>query len=86
MARAITRKDREMLTITTTATVNPDHTLTVQLPPDIAPGPHAVVLVVQEQVSPGPRASFDDWPRHDVGPWPENFTIRREDVYGDDGR
>ena len=23
---------------------------------------------------------------HDVGPWPEGFTVRREEIYGDDGR
>ena len=23
---------------------------------------------------------------HDVGPWPEGFSIRREEIYGDDGR
>jgi hypothetical protein len=23
---------------------------------------------------------------HELGPWPEGFTVRREEIYGDDGR
>jgi hypothetical protein len=34
-----------------------------------------------------PRAAFDAvWPVHDPGPWPTGMTLRREDMYGDDGR
>jgi hypothetical protein len=29
---------------------------------------------------------FDAFPVHDVGPWPEGLSLRREDMYGDDGR
>lgn len=28
----------------------------------------------------------DDLPVHDLGPWPEGLSLRREDLYGDDGR
>jgi hypothetical protein len=31
-------------------------------------------------------ASFDDFPVDDVGPWPEGMSLRREDMYDDDGR
>jgi hypothetical protein len=24
-----------------------------------------------------------DFPVHDLGPWPENLSLRREDLYGD---
>jgi hypothetical protein len=28
-----------------------------------------------------------DWlPVRDLGPWPEGLSLRREDMYGDDGR
>jgi hypothetical protein len=28
----------------------------------------------------------DGLPVHDLGPWPEGLSLRREDLYGDDGR
>jgi len=27
-----------------------------------------------------------DFPVDDLGPWPEDLSLRREDMYGDDGR
>jgi hypothetical protein len=27
-----------------------------------------------------------DFPVDDLGPWPEGLSLRREDMYGDDGR
>ena len=27
-----------------------------------------------------------DFPVDDIGPWPEGLSLRREDMYGDDGR
>lgn len=27
-----------------------------------------------------------DFPVDDLGPWPDGFSLRREDMYGDDGR
>src|SRR5262249_54331899 len=74
-----------MGTIETTAVVPPEHTLTVELPADIPPGPHRVVLVIESGV---PKAVFPwkDWKPHDVGLVDPNFTFRREDLYGDDGR
>ncbi len=35
-----------------------------------------------------PKRPFDarDLPTLDLGPWPENLSLRREDLYGDDGR
>lgn len=26
------------------------------------------------------------WPPHDFGPWPEGFTVSREEIYDEDGR
>jgi hypothetical protein len=76
-----------MRALSTTAVVGPDHTLTLPVPADIPPGAHEVVVVLQEPTArPKPSLSFADWPRHDVGPWPENLSLRREDLYGDDGR
>lgn len=74
-----------MKTIETTAVVGEDRKLTVQLPPDVAPGRHRIVLMVDE---PEARAAstLDDFPTIDVGPWPDDLSLRREDMYGDDGR
>lgn len=27
-----------------------------------------------------------DFPVDDLGPWPDGLSLRREDIYGDDGR
>ncbi len=75
-----------MKTIETTIVVGTDRRLTVQLPPDITPGEHRVVLVL-EQAAPIQRKSrplrFSAYP---VAPVSENMTFRREDLYDDDGR
>lgn len=54
--------------------------MTVQLPEDVAPGPYRLVVVIERDREP---LTFS---AHDVGPWPEGFTVRREEIYGDDGR
>ncbi len=75
-----------MFTIKTQATVTPDGTLTVHLPPDIPPGKHRIVLAIDEPpVTKSPRAPLN-LPIHDSGPWPKRISLRREELYGDDGR
>ena len=76
-----------MRTLNTTAIVSPNHTLTVQVPADITPGVHEVVVLIQEP-APLPQSSglFRDWPPHEVGLVDHSMTFRREDMYGDDGR
>lgn len=32
------------------------------------------------------RQFIEDWPVHHVIDWPEGLSLRREDMYGDDGR
>ncbi len=76
-----------MRTIQTTVVVDAEHRATIQLPADIAPGEHPVVVVIDEAVgSPASPRPWVGFPAHDVGPWPEGLTLRREDMYGDDGR
>jgi hypothetical protein len=85
-----------MRTIETTAVVTPDRTITVQLPADVPAGQCRVVVVVEPipQSSPPPPVPGAlplgltpiDLPVRDGGPWPEGFTVRREQIYGDDGR
>ncbi len=71
-----------MKAIETTATVTTEGKITVQLPPDIPPGEHKIVLVIDEQAA-------ADWKRlplkfsaYPVGLTDESFTFRREDLYG----
>jgi hypothetical protein len=61
--------------------------LTVQLPSDIPPGEHQIVLVIDERpLTPSESRSLDDFPVDDYGPWPEGLSLRREDIYGKWGR
>ncbi len=73
-----------MRTIETRATVRPDGTLVAQVPPDVAPGEHRVILVLEEAVT-TPITGELELPVHDLGPWPDT-SLRRVDLYGDDGR
>jgi hypothetical protein len=76
-----------MRTIETTVTVTADGKITLQLPPDIPPGEHQIVLIIDENLvenkTKHPPLSF---PVIHVGYWPDNLSLRREDMYGDWGR
>ena len=74
-----------MKTIQTTAVVEPGHTITLHLPEELEPGRYQVTLVIDDQPI-RPKSDFSNFPVHDVGPWPEGLSLRREDMYGDDGR
>jgi hypothetical protein len=75
-----------MRAIETTAEVGPDGKLVVQLPSDIPPGPHRVVVVVEEQPAAKPTREPLTFSNHDLTLIDPSFTFRREDLYGDDGR
>ena len=76
-----------MKTIETTVVLGDDRKLTVQLPPDVAPGPHQIVVVVDApQNGRAQTWTTDDWPVHDAALVDPNFTMRREELYGDSGR
>lgn len=78
-----------MQTIETTATVLPDGTLTVSVPPTIVPGVHRVVVVIEETtaaVGPVPQKEAIDLRPLPLPAWPDDATFRREELYGDDGR
>lgn len=78
-----------MKTIETTVTVTADGKLTVQLPPDVPPGEHQIVLVIDEKLLPEKSVTKENRPllkfsAYPVGLVSESFTFRREDLYGDD--
>ena len=66
-----------MKTITTRATVARDGTLTIRLPPDIRPGEHRVVLVIDEHPEAKPEPRSPDMPVLHVGTWPAQLSLRR---------
>lgn len=75
-----------MLTIETEAVITAEGRLTLEVPPGIPPGRHRVVVVIEEQPLAADKGSLADFPVDDVGPWPENLSLRREDMYDDWGR
>lgn len=75
-----------MRTIETTATITAEGTLTVQVPPDILPGPHHVVVLIDDQPGMPEARQRYDFPVIHVGAWPADLSLRREDMYGDEGR
>ena len=78
-----------MITVEAISEVAQDQTLKIELPKSVTPGPHRVVVVIEE-------SSLDLAQRKPAGPlrltklhlkaWPEDSSFRREDMYGDTGR
>jgi len=69
--------------------VAPDHRITGMAPDAVPPGEHEVtVTVALAPARQSARRPFDvaALPVVDLGPWPEGVTLRREEIYGDDGR
>lgn len=69
-----------MLTIKTKAIVTEDGDLNVHISAtSMEPGEHDVVVVMNEHPTVRLKRPFI-LPIHDVGPWPENLSLRREDM------
>ncbi|MFH1738543.1 MAG: hypothetical protein ABIH23_06010 [bacterium] len=75
-----------MRTIETKATIAPDGTLTAQVPADIPPGEHAVVVVIESEPIKNEERPSLDFPVHCGVSWPEDLSLRREDMYDEWGR
>ncbi len=78
-----------MITVESISEVAQDQTLKIELPKSVTPGPHRVVVVIEES----PLAAAQRKPdgplrltKLQLQAWPENSTFRREDIYGDTGR
>jgi hypothetical protein len=70
-----------MITIQTRVAVDEQGVATLQLPAEIAPGQHDVVLVIGEAPARRKASIMDGFPRHDVRvDLPEGFSFRREDL------
>ncbi len=61
----------------------------LKLSMDVPPGRHRAVVVLDERPASSVsqvKVSLTDFPIHDLGPWPENMSLRRTDLYGEDER
>ena len=75
-----------MRTIETTAKVTSRGNLHIHVAEDIPRGEHKVVLVLGDVPAVASRSQRMTIPLLRVGGWPRNLSLRREDLYGDDGR
>jgi hypothetical protein len=58
----------------------------VPMPPDIEPGRHKVIVVVDQPVGARRRRPRLTWGRYDVELVDPSMTFRREEIYDDSGR
>lgn len=76
----------KMRILQTDATVSVEGTITVPVSPEIEPGSKVgVFLVVREHLNDVPVEPLD-LPSHDLGIWPDGLSMRREDLYAENGR
>ena len=73
-----------MTVITTRLIVAPDGTISTRA--RLPAGGHAAVITVSEAPPrPGKPFTMRDYPTHH-GPWDDSISLRREDLYDDEGR
>ena len=76
-----------MTVITTRLIVAPVGTISVGTP--LPAGEHVARIEIREQPPrqvPTLPFDADALPTLDLGPWPQGVSLRREDLYGDEGR
>jgi hypothetical protein len=75
-----------MTVITTVLIVAADGTISAAVP--LPAGEHEARIEVGDRLarpSPPPSFTMEGFPTHDMG-WDDRVSLRREDMYGDDGR
>ena len=70
--------------IRTRIVVGPDRSITGIAPEELPPGEHEVMITVAPAY-PGKPFTGEHLPGHNLG-WDSSVSLRREDMYGDDGR
>ena len=73
-----------MTVITARITVAPDGTISGRAPSAVPPGEHPVAITVPSTPV-GKLFTMENFPIHDE-PWNDSVSLRREDLYDDDGR
>ncbi len=72
-----------MTVITTRITVSPDGAISTATP--LPAGEYIASITMAGSLPPGKPFTMDNFPVHDMG-WDDSISLRREDMYGDDGR
>lgn len=72
-----------MTTIVTRVHVAEDGTLTGRVPAGVPSGEHKAVIAFESSVR---DFNIDNLPDIDLGPWPNAVSLRRDDIYGNEGR
>jgi len=79
-----------MIAVETVSDVKQDRTVRIALPATVKPGPHRMILVVEETAPAAARPPGAREPlrlrKLAMPGWPQDLTFRREDLYGDAGR
>jgi hypothetical protein len=78
-----------MTQIRTRILVGPDHQISGTAPAAVPPGEHEATITIAPPSARWPAGeafSVNALPAHDLGPWPEGLSLRREDIYDEDGR
>ena len=73
-----------MPVVRTRVVVTAEGAITGRAPRDVPPGEHTATISVEEHA--GDRGVPWDLPVDDCGPWPPGLTLRREEIYDEDGR
>ena len=75
--------------ICTRVVVGPDHRISGTASTEVRVDEHEVTITLAGRPDREQTArpiEQGDLSRHDLGPWPDGLSLRREDIYGDDGR
>jgi hypothetical protein len=78
-----------MAEIRTRVLVGADHRISGTAPAAVPPGEHEVTITVPPALTrqcPSEPFDVDALPTHDLGPWPQGLSLRRENMYDEDGR
>jgi hypothetical protein len=62
-----------------------DHTISGVAPAELPPGEHEVTVATEPQSRRGKPLGYEGFPVI-YAPWDDSVSLRREDMYGDDGR
>lgn len=75
-----------MKTIECSVVVDANRKAVLQFPLEITPGEHQLVVMVEEQSASAVTDPLQGLPTVSGGSWLQGLSLRREDMYGDDGR
>lgn len=63
-----------------------DGKIIIPVPPDLLPGEHNVLVVIDEALATNSGKALGDFPVIHAGSWPTDLSLRRENMYGEWGR